>query len=102
MISADQGRLVFEPLGEAGWRLCDTDVDAADAARLVAYVERQSGGGYEAIWMWTGILPSIHASREDVLRTAEMLRRRSDVDTGGIVKARSADSGGQGGKSHVR
>ena len=81
MITADQGRLVFEPLGHAGWRLCDTSVDPADAARLVAYVERTSSGGYEAIWMVAGIHPSFHTSREEVLQTAQRLRATEATST---------------------
>jgi len=75
MITADQGSLVFEPLGDAAWRLCDTSVDVHDAGRLVAYVERvSSSGAYEAVWLGLGIRPSLHPSREDVLRTAQLLR----------------------------
>ncbi|MFB7884078.1 hypothetical protein [Microbacterium sp. NPDC056057] len=74
MITADQRSLVFEPLGDAAWRLCDTAVDEGDAARLVAYVERLDTGGYEAIWLGLGVRPSVHASQEEVLRAAQQLR----------------------------
>lgn len=74
MITADQGRLVFEPLGDTGWRLCDLSVDTDDAARLVAYVERTSNGGFEAIWLGLGVRPSLHATREDVLQAALKMR----------------------------
>lgn len=82
MITADQGSLVFEPLGDTAWRLCDTSMEVHDAARLVAYVERVSStGGYEAIWLGLGIRPSVHPSREDVLRTAQLLRRPEAAST---------------------
>lgn len=74
MITVDQQNLVFEPLDESAWRLCDINIDEHDAARLVAYVERVDGG-YEAIWLGLGMRPSWYASRDDVLRTARGLRR---------------------------
>ena len=48
MITADQQRLVFEPLGQGAWRLCDAGIDEASAERLIAYVERAASGGYVA------------------------------------------------------
>ncbi|MDR7191292.1 hypothetical protein J2Y46_004158 [Microbacterium sp. BE35] len=82
MITADQGSLVFEPLGDTAWRLCDTSVEVHDAARLVAYVERvSSNGGYEAVWLGLGIPPSMHPSREDVLRTAQLVRDTRSAST---------------------
>lgn len=74
MITVDQQNLVFEPLDESAWRLCDTNIDEHDAARLIAYVERVDSG-YEAIWLGLGMRPSWYASRDDVLRTARDLRR---------------------------
>jgi hypothetical protein len=62
MITVDQQNLVFEPLDESAWRLCDTNIDEHDAARLVAYVERVDSG-YEAIWLGLGMRPSWYASR---------------------------------------
>ncbi|AZS46125.1 MULTISPECIES: hypothetical protein [Actinomycetes] len=78
MITADQQRLVFEPLGQGAWRLCDAGIDEASAERLIAYVERAASGGYEAIWMRPGLRASHHATREDVRLTA-MAQRSGKV-----------------------
>lgn len=81
MITSDQRRLVFEPLGEGAWRLCDADIDEASAERLIAYVERGPSGGYEAIWMGPGLRASHHASREEVRLTAMAHRSEKVTST---------------------
>ncbi|WP_426321800.1 hypothetical protein [Microbacterium sp. E-13] len=73
MITADQRMLVFEPLGNGAWRLCDARVEESSAERLIAYVERAASGGYEAIWIGAGLRSSHHATREDI-RNAAMAR----------------------------
>jgi hypothetical protein len=102
MITADQRRLVFEPLGEDAWRLCDADIDEASAERLIAYVERVATGGYEAIWMGPGLRSSRHASREDIRRTAMAQRSERATSTRSkpnpiphLTPARSASSPGK-------
>lgn len=47
--AADAWELV--PLGRAGWRICDASRGAADAARLVAYVERSETGALDVLWL---------------------------------------------------
>lgn len=74
MITAEQRELVFEPLGEGAWRLCDSTIEENNAARVVAYVERMADGGFEAIWIGMGVASTWHPSREDVLVRARSLR----------------------------
>lgn len=79
MITADQRRLVFEPLGAGAWRLCDAGVEESRADHLIAYVERAPRGGYEAIWMSPGRRSSHHDTREDIRQTA--MARHSEAAT---------------------
>lgn len=81
MITADQRRLVFEPLGDTAWRLFDTTVAERDASLLVTCIERVASGDYVAIWLGFGIRPSLHPTREDVLRTAQLLGRADALST---------------------
>ncbi|KQM83590.1 hypothetical protein [Agromyces sp. Leaf222] len=67
--------LVWEPLARGSWRLCDPRYAEGDAERLVAYVERGAGGGFEAVWIGRRAAPSWHVTRAAVLLEARRLSR---------------------------
>ncbi|MFF2371722.1 hypothetical protein [Agromyces sp. NPDC058110] len=72
MLTKEQ-RLVWEPLAPGSWRLCDPRYAEGEVQRLVAYVERSAGGGFEAVWISRLAVPSWHASRTEVLREAHRI-----------------------------
>ncbi|MGO2049901.1 MAG: hypothetical protein ACTH2E_05505 [Microbacterium sp.] len=39
------------PIARAAWRICDGAVAESDAARLVAYVDRNETGTYDVLWL---------------------------------------------------
>ncbi|GAB3595438.1 hypothetical protein [Microbacterium tumbae] len=39
------------PLGRTGWRICDASRGHSDAARLVAYAEKNEIGTVEVLWL---------------------------------------------------
>lgn len=39
------------PIARTAWRICDSALTENDAARLVAYVDRNETGTYDVLWL---------------------------------------------------
>lgn len=51
--SADHERWELTRIGRDSWRICDTARRKADAECLIAYVDRQSTGALDVLWLRT-------------------------------------------------
>lgn len=54
-------RLEVVQLGPGEWRVCDAEVDANDATRVIGYVE-DCGDHVELLWMACPGSPTVHAN----------------------------------------
>jgi len=58
--SSDHERWELTRLGHDSWRICDPNRRKADAGCLIAYVDRQSTGALDVLWLRT---PCPHTTR---------------------------------------
>ncbi|MGV9193714.1 hypothetical protein ACQ143_05175 [Microbacterium sp. MC2] len=72
-------RLILDPLDKDAWRLRDLAVDPADAASVVAYVERPRKGRYEVTWLSDGPTTEIVPNPDVLFRRAEEMLRGGEV-----------------------
>ncbi|WP_051039505.1 hypothetical protein [Microbacterium sp. B24] len=68
-MNRENHQLSLEPIDDGAWRLCDRNVDSADADSLVAYIERR-GGRYEITWIHDDLSNATYDSLGELLAEA--------------------------------